>query len=47
VQRVGSRFCPVPFSKPLEDAFVPGAAQIEAAIRATLDDTGSRAGSGL
>jgi pyruvate dehydrogenase E1 component beta subunit len=42
VQRVGSQFCPVPFSKPLEDAFVPGAAQIEAAIRATLDDAGSR-----
>ncbi|MFM0670673.1 alpha-ketoacid dehydrogenase subunit beta [Paraburkholderia sediminicola] len=47
VQRVGSQFCPVPFSKPLEDAFVPGAAQIEAAIRTTLDDTGSRAVSGL
>jgi acetoin:2,6-dichlorophenolindophenol oxidoreductase subunit beta len=47
VQRVGSQFCPVPFSKPLEDAFVPGAAQIEAAIRATLDDTGSRAQSRL
>jgi pyruvate dehydrogenase E1 component beta subunit len=36
VQRVGSHFSPVPFSKPLEDAYVPGLDQIEAAIRATL-----------
>ncbi|MCM2459381.1 alpha-ketoacid dehydrogenase subunit beta [Pseudomonas sp. CG7] len=36
VQRVGSHFSPVPFSKPLEDAYVPGLEQIEAAIRATL-----------
>jgi acetoin:2,6-dichlorophenolindophenol oxidoreductase subunit beta len=33
VQRLGSAFCPVPFSKPLETAFVPGPAQVEAAIR--------------
>lgn len=36
VQRVASAFCPVPFSKPLETAFVPGVAEIEAAIRKTL-----------
>jgi pyruvate dehydrogenase E1 component beta subunit len=36
VQRVTSAFCPVPFSKPLEAAFVPSQDQIEAAIRATL-----------
>jgi pyruvate/2-oxoglutarate/acetoin dehydrogenase E1 component len=37
VQRVASAFCPVPFSKPLETAFVPGVPQIEAAIRKMLD----------
>jgi pyruvate dehydrogenase E1 component beta subunit len=36
VQRVGAPFCAVPYSKPLEEAFVPGAAQIEAAVRKTL-----------
>lgn len=36
VQRVGGVYCPVPYSKPLEDAFVPGVKDIEAAIRATL-----------
>lgn len=36
VQRVGAVHCPVPYSKPLEDAFVPGEKEIEAAIRATL-----------
>jgi pyruvate/2-oxoglutarate/acetoin dehydrogenase E1 component len=36
VQRVGAPHCPVPFSKPLETAFVPGQEQLEAAIRATL-----------
>jgi pyruvate/2-oxoglutarate/acetoin dehydrogenase E1 component len=37
VQRVGAPYSPVPFSKPLETAFVPGPEQLEAAIRATLD----------
>jgi pyruvate dehydrogenase E1 component beta subunit len=37
VQRVGAPFCPVPYSKPLEQAFVPGVAQIEAALRRILD----------
>jgi pyruvate/2-oxoglutarate/acetoin dehydrogenase E1 component len=36
VQRLGSAFCPVPFSKPLETAFVPGPQQIEGAIRHSL-----------
>lgn len=36
VQRLGSAFCPVPFSKPLENAFVPGTGQIEDAVRKTL-----------
>ena len=36
VQRVASAFCPVPFSKPLEAAFVPSQADIEAAVRRTL-----------
>lgn len=36
VQRVGSAFCAVPYSKPLETAFAPTAASIEAAVRAML-----------
>lgn len=36
VRRVGGAYCPVPFSKPLEAAFLPGQAQIEAAVRSTL-----------
>jgi pyruvate dehydrogenase E1 component beta subunit len=36
VERVGAIFCAVPASKPLETAFVPSQAQIEAAVRATL-----------
>lgn len=36
VQRVGSAFCAVPFSKPLESAYLPDQAQIEDAIRRTL-----------
>lgn len=37
VQRVGAPSCAVPYSRPLEIAFIPGAAQLEAAIRKTLD----------
>ena len=33
VRRIGGAFCPVPFSKPLETAFAPSAAQIEATVR--------------
>ena len=36
VERVGAPHCPVPFSKPLEMAFVPGQGQIEAAVRSAL-----------
>jgi pyruvate/2-oxoglutarate/acetoin dehydrogenase E1 component len=36
VQRLGAAYCPVPFSKPLETAFMPSQAQIEAAVRKTL-----------
>lgn len=36
VQRIGAPFCAVPYSKPLEQAFIPGVAQMEAAIRRTL-----------
>jgi pyruvate dehydrogenase E1 component beta subunit len=36
VRRLGGAFCPVPFSKPLETAFIPGQAAIEAAIREML-----------
>jgi pyruvate dehydrogenase E1 component beta subunit len=36
VQRLGSAFCAVPFSKPLETAFMPSQDQIEAAVRRTL-----------
>ncbi len=36
VERVGSHYCPVPFSKPLEMEFIPTQARIEAAVRATL-----------
>jgi pyruvate dehydrogenase E1 component beta subunit len=34
VRRVGAPFAPVPFSPPLEDAYVPGRAEIAAAVRA-------------
>ena len=36
VQRVGAPHCPVPFSKPLELAFLPQPSVIEAAIRQAL-----------
>ena len=36
VQRIGACYAPVPFAKPLETAFVPQQAEIEAAIRKTL-----------
>jgi acetoin:2,6-dichlorophenolindophenol oxidoreductase subunit beta len=37
VARVGAPFSPVPFSKPLETAFVPNQDKIEAAVRSTLE----------
>jgi pyruvate/2-oxoglutarate/acetoin dehydrogenase E1 component len=36
VQRLGAAYCPVPFSKPLETAFMPSQAQIETAVRKAL-----------
>jgi acetoin:2,6-dichlorophenolindophenol oxidoreductase subunit beta len=36
VQRIGAAYCPVPFSKPLETAFMPSQAQIEAAVKQAL-----------
>jgi pyruvate dehydrogenase E1 component beta subunit len=36
IQRVGAPYCPVPYSKPLEVAFMPNADTIEAAVRKTL-----------
>lgn len=36
VKRLGGAFCPVPFSKPLEAAFAPRSADIEAAARALV-----------
>lgn len=36
VQRLGARYCPVPFSKPLEAAHIPQQADIEAAVRTAL-----------
>jgi pyruvate/2-oxoglutarate/acetoin dehydrogenase E1 component len=36
VGRVGAPFAPIPFSAPLEDAYLPGADEIVAAVRATL-----------
>ena len=36
VRRVGSKYCPVPFSKPLEDAFLYNRDEIRAMIRSTL-----------
>jgi acetoin:2,6-dichlorophenolindophenol oxidoreductase subunit beta len=36
VERVGAPFAPIPFSPPLEDAYLPGRAEVAAAARATL-----------
>src|SRR5262245_2785592 len=36
VERVGAPFAPVPFSPPLEDAYLPGAGEVAAAVRAVL-----------
>lgn len=36
VKRLGGAYCPVPFSEPLEQAFVPSQAQLEKAIRDCL-----------
>ena len=36
IERVGAPFAPVPFSPPLEDAYLPGREEVTAAVRATL-----------
>jgi acetoin:2,6-dichlorophenolindophenol oxidoreductase subunit beta len=36
VERVGAPFTPIPFSPPLEDAYLPGRAEISAAVHAVL-----------
>jgi pyruvate dehydrogenase E1 component beta subunit len=36
VERVGAPFAPVPFSPPLEDAYLPGRAEVATAVRAVL-----------
>ena len=36
IERVGAPFAPVPFSPPLEDAYLPGRAEVVAAVRALL-----------
>jgi pyruvate dehydrogenase E1 component beta subunit len=36
VERVGAPFAPVPFSPPLEDAYLPGRAEVAATVRTTL-----------
>ena len=36
IERVGAPFAPIPLSPPLEDAYLPGALEIESAARATL-----------
>jgi acetoin:2,6-dichlorophenolindophenol oxidoreductase subunit beta len=39
VERVGAPFAPIPFSPPLEDAYLPGRADVVAAVRRTLERT--------
>jgi pyruvate dehydrogenase E1 component beta subunit len=39
VARVGAPFAPVPFSPPLEDAYLPGRDDVVAAVRATIGDS--------
>ena len=38
IERVGAPFAPVPFSPPLEDAYLPGRTDVVAAVRAVLGD---------
>jgi pyruvate/2-oxoglutarate/acetoin dehydrogenase E1 component len=40
VERVGAPFAPVPFSPPLEDAYLPGRDEVSAAVRAVTARTG-------
>jgi pyruvate dehydrogenase E1 component beta subunit len=36
IERVGAPFAPVPFSPPLEDAYLPGRSEIATAVRTLL-----------
>jgi pyruvate dehydrogenase E1 component beta subunit len=36
IERVGAPFAPVPFSPPLEDAYLPGRSEIATAVRSLL-----------
>ena len=36
IERVGAPFTPIPFSPPLEDAYLPGRTHVAAAVRALL-----------
>ncbi len=36
IRRVGAPFAPVPFSPPLEDAYLPGKDEVATAVRAVL-----------
>jgi acetoin:2,6-dichlorophenolindophenol oxidoreductase subunit beta len=36
IERIGAPFAPVPFSPPLEDAYLPGRAELTAAVRSLL-----------
>jgi acetoin:2,6-dichlorophenolindophenol oxidoreductase subunit beta len=42
IERVGAPFTPVPLSPPLEDAYLPGADDVYAAARVTLEGFGGR-----
>ncbi len=42
IQRVGAPFAPIPFSPPLEDAYLPGRADVTAAVQAVVSATEAR-----
>jgi pyruvate/2-oxoglutarate/acetoin dehydrogenase E1 component len=42
IRRVGAPFTPIPFSPPLEDAYLPGRAEVAAAVHAVVSATAAR-----
>ena len=42
IERVGAPFSPIPFSPPLEDAYVPGRADVIAAVQAVVSASEGR-----
>ncbi len=42
IQRVGAPFAPIPFSPPLEDAYLPGRAEVAAAVQAVVSAAAAR-----